>query len=176
MVDSPRSHQCLAQPPYDSPPPALRLRRNGPLPTLVRIFVSHPFPSPRPSLPASFRGVCPLSTAFTPNRSLTPLSTVFTQTDPGWGGYRPAHSDVPTCGCCFAVSVPSVPLWQTPSFQQLAASCFLLRSFFALVPFVFNRLQPLFTKCRGVWVSPGSSGHRRWYLSRLQGASSARTD
>ena len=68
---------------------------------------------------------------------------------PGVGGYRPAHSDVPTCGCCFAVSVPSVHLWQTPSFQQLAASCFLLRSFFALVPFVFNRLQPLFTKCRG---------------------------
>src|ERR1700745_1604650 len=50
-------------------------------------------------------------------------------------------------------SVVSVPPCQGPSFHQLAASCSLLPLFFALVPFVFSNLQPLFRKTGGWgWV------------------------
>jgi hypothetical protein len=56
---------------------------------------------------------------------------------------------VPYC-CLPAALCVSVSLWQTPSFQQLAASFPLLALFFELVSFVFRDLQTLFAKHRGV--------------------------
>jgi hypothetical protein len=55
---------------------------------------------------------------------------------------------------CLPVSVPAPAPTQSACqglcSQQLAASCSLLPLFFALLPFVFSGLQPLFPKYRGV--------------------------
>jgi len=69
----------------------------------LRVSVANPLSFPfvfnaLQPLPAS-----PLSTAFTPNRALTPLSTVFTQTTGGWGA-----SPFP-CKQLFR----DIPLWAT---------------------------------------------------------------
>src|SRR5258708_38791773 len=55
-----------------------------------------------------------------------------------------------------AVSALSVSLWQTPCFQQFAASLSLFALFFALSSFVFNSLQTLLQK------HPGWGGTQRW--------------
>jgi hypothetical protein len=54
-------------------------------------LISHPLPSAHPPFPPSSRAVSPSSTAFTPNRRLTPLSTAFTQTHRGWGASHRAR-------------------------------------------------------------------------------------
>src|ERR1700732_2371716 len=59
--------------------------------------------------------------------------------------------------CCFLAALcapvplpaPTLSGWQTPSFQQLAASFSLLPLFFELASFVFRDLQPLLAKHRG---------------------------
>ena len=51
-------------------------------------LISHPLPSAQTPFPPSFSAASPLSTAFTPNRPLTPLSTAFTQTHRGVGGHE----------------------------------------------------------------------------------------
>jgi hypothetical protein len=87
----------------------------------------------------------PLSTAFAPIRSLTPVSTAFTQSHRGVGISTFRLSDVQTCRpLCLCVSVAN-PLLSYP--------CDLFAPFFAPLPFVFNRLQPLFPKHPG-WGYP----------------------
>jgi hypothetical protein len=60
----------------------------------------------------------------------------------GWGGVTPFF--------LLSASLYSVPLWQIQLLQQLAASFSLFAFFYACVPFVFNRLQPLSQKTGGV--------------------------
>jgi hypothetical protein len=86
-----------------------------------------------------------------------------------------------------AATVPSVParpeggsLW--PACRQagkphvlssLPPLCGLLALFSALAPFIFNRLQPLFAKCRGVASSGPLGGHPGWDVPPRNSALSA---
>jgi hypothetical protein len=104
--------------------------------------------------PSTFYRLSPLSTVFTPNRSLTPLSTAFAQTDGGvaylWGS---------SAACRLFTSHEPAP-FRTGSritTHAFSITCRLLKSpaflFLQLLSFVFNSLQPLFAKHPG-WGIP----------------------
>ena len=102
----------------------------------------------------SLRAVSPSSTAFTPNRPLTPLSTAFTQTHRSVGYPRAYLRQSPVTIHDFVSSVsPSLHSLRLCGksrifilLRTLHLSC---RSFFALPSFVFNRLRTLRQKTPG---------------------------
>ena len=132
--------------------PPLNLFSNTPraVSPLSTAFLPRAKPSGTPT-----RAVSPLSTAFTPNRSLTHLSTAFTQSDRGVGYLRGSSSleTDPT-------GLEDLLQRQVSSYHVVAASFRLFGLFPAFASFIFKDLPPLFPKHPGMGIPGGSTAPR----------------